>query len=123
MGATVLVVDDEPLILTSICRLIDDMDIDILTAENAEEALDLCSNTKVDVMLTDQCMPGMSGIELLKKVQGSSPATVGILMSGKKECPEANEELAAGMLHCYIRKPWNPRELIEAIDTAIKKQP
>ena len=97
------------------------MDISLLTAESAAEALELCNHTKVDVVLTDQCMPGMSGIELLKEVRDNSPATVGILMSGQKECPEADTELSKGKIHSYIRKPWNPKELIEAIDTAIKK--
>lgn len=118
---TLLIVDDEPLIITSICRLIEDMDITLLTAQSGEEALRLLYDNKVAVVLTDQCMPGMSGIDLLEEIHDGFPSTIGLLMSGKKECPEATSALKKGEIHAYLNKPWEALKLIEAIETALEK--
>ncbi len=114
-----MVVDDEPLILSSISRLLDEMDIALITATNAAEALHLLADHEVAVLLTDHCMPAMSGLELAKTVRSRWPATLAILMSGENKYQEETDGLAADSNHAFINKPWQPGELIDALETAL----
>ena len=117
---TLLIVDDEPLITASICRLVEDKDISLLTAENGEEALRLLFDTTVSLVLTDMCMPSMGGLELVKVIKKNFPETKVILMSGQNKCKKAQDAIKRGEVVSYITKPWDPRELLDIIDAALK---
>lgn len=85
MKKSVLVVDDEPRILESLERLrrtIHDQDWEFLYAENGPKALDLLSQTQVDIVISDMYMPAMDGMALLKKVKELYPEKIRILLSG-----------------------------------------
>src|SRR3990172_10572091 len=78
---TVLVVDDEASNRESLQKIFGKEGLRVLLAEGAKEALDLCRTHKVEVVLTDLIMPGVSGIELLRGVRAVSPETEGVLMT------------------------------------------
>lgn len=96
----------------------------IHTAQSGEEAIELLKNNQFDLVITDQNMPGMSGIEFLRKAFDESDKcqTSSIMISGftkKKEVDKAKKEK---LLQRFISKPWNKDELKEIIDETIKQE-
>src|SRR5438874_12410302 len=85
---SVLVVDDEPYILSTLSVLLGN-EFEVLTAGSAEAAKTVFAERKVDMILSDQRMPGTSGVELLEWVRQSSPKTVRLLMTGFAELEDA----------------------------------
>lgn len=117
-----LVDDDEPT-LSAIKRLLAEADteIDILSATNAQEALDIFENTPITVLLTDNLMPGMSGIELLSQVKVTSPDTVRLMMTGYADLETAVKSINDGEVYKFIVKPWDDSDLINTLEEAIDR--
>lgn len=117
----VLVVDDEVHSLDAIRRTLDE-DFRILTATSADEARDLLGRYPVSVILCDQRMPGMTGVEFLKEVRERWPEIVRIVISGYTD----SEDIIAGIndagIYQYILKPWAPAHLIDTVRQAIEAQ-
>ena len=109
MKPTVLVVDDEPRILDSICDLLED-DFAVLIATDAEAALRLLKAEKIAVILSDQRMPGMTGNQLLAKAKEISEATR-ILITGYTDINALIQAVNYGQIYTYITKPWDPMHL------------
>jgi two-component system, cell cycle sensor histidine kinase and response regulator CckA len=107
-SASILVVDDESLILTMAEAILTEYGYRVLTAGNGQKALDLLARaeTQVDLVVTDLVMPAMSGRELVERVQQLRPAAKILCMSG---C-----ELPADRRHgaAYLQKPFTCRELL-----------
>jgi two-component system cell cycle response regulator CpdR len=83
MARTVLVVDDEPLVLDLTASMLEDMGCDVVTATNGAEALNmLASDHHITILITDINMPGMSGYELAVQAQSSRPGLQVLLLSG-----------------------------------------
>jgi phosphoserine phosphatase RsbU/P len=107
---TVLLVDDEPDILASLDALLR-RDYRILKATSGRAALDLLNQEHVDVVLTDQRMPDMSGIELLKHAHSAHREVVRLLMTGYADLPTMVDAINVGSVYRYVPKPWEPEEL------------
>ena len=73
---TILLVDDEPFVLTALNRLLGRLGQEIVTCGSGAEALDILGKKKVSVLISDQKMPGMTGVELLEKTRELQPETV-----------------------------------------------
>lgn len=116
---SVLVVDDEPYILSTLAALLC-KDYEILTAESSQAAQAIFNNRQVDILLSDQKMPQMSGVRLLEWVREHHPRTVRLLMTGFAELEEAVEAINRGQVYRYIFKPWRVEELLEIINTAAR---
>ncbi len=101
-----LFVDDEKQILTSLNTLFD-TDYNVFTATNGPNALEIISNNTIDIIVSDQRMPEMQGIDLLKCVKDLSPKTTRILMTGYADLDLAVTELNNGEIFSFIEKPWN----------------
>jgi len=115
-----LIVDDEPRILSALKRCLRREDFEIETAENAAAARRVLETGTVDVVLSDHKMPGESGVELLAWVARTQPKTARILMSGwTGEIPEP--ALAAARLFEVIAKPWDEEALRETIRDALSE--
>jgi DNA-binding NtrC family response regulator len=71
-----------------------------------------------DVVITDQKMPALTGLELIEEIARSSPGTVRVLISGFTDAPEIARALAGRRIHNFVLKPIDSARLIEAIDTA-----
>ncbi len=114
---SLLVVDDEPYILSALAAFLHD-DFDVLTADSVEAAQRLFGERSIDIVLTDQKMPRMSGVQLLEWVRQKSPATVRLMMTGFAELEEAVEAINKGQVFRYLFKPWKPEELLEVLRSA-----
>lgn len=121
MAATVLFVDDEDNVLKSIDRLFFDDDMRILKAANAEEALNIFGKEEIAVIVSDHCMPGMKGIELLSKVRELSPDTLKILMTAHADLGVAVNAINQGEVFRFIIKPWDNGNLVSTVREAVKR--
>ena len=114
----VLLVDDDPSVLSALRRGLRRVAVRVETARTAHEALARLEVDSVDLVISDQKMPGMSGVELLTTVRARWPGTGRILLSGwTSEISEA--DLAGADLCCVIAKPWDDGELQRAIRKAV----
>lgn len=114
-NGTVLIVDDEPYILNALKRLLADSDCTVLTALNAVDGLDLIQRHDVNVVISDYCMPGQTGVEFLSQVKIISPATERILMTAHASLDTAIQAINRGEIFRFIIKPWDNDVLLDAI--------
>lgn len=114
---SLLVVDDEPYILATLASLLNP-DFEVLTADSGEAAQRIFSQREIDLVLSDQKMPRMSGVHLLEWVRVHHPKTVRLLMTGFAELEEAVNAINRGQVYRYISKPWRPDDLIETLLSA-----
>ena len=105
-----LLVDDESRILSALCRTLRREGYEILTAESVSEGLRILESRKVDLVLTDQKMPGMSGLEFLGLVADRYPDVARLVITGwPEEIPRDQIELLG--IRALIPKPWDDQEL------------
>jgi|GEM_PF-991729 len=107
----ILCVDDEDAILKSLNRLLSKEPYLVDLASSAREAMDLMDRQAYAVLLTDQRMPGMSGMELIQNIKVSSPATVRIMLSGQADIQEVMEALETNDISLFLKKPWDRDQL------------
>jgi DNA-binding NtrC family response regulator len=110
MPYKILIVDDEPANLRTLARLFRE-DYEVLTAASGDEALALLGKHDVALLITDQRMPGMTGIELLKKTVPLRPRMVRIILTGYTDVDALVEAINCGQVYRYVAKPWNNDEL------------
>lgn len=120
LNPRILVVDDEEGIRTTLSRILQLTyeDCRIMTAETAEQALELAGDSQFDILVTDLKLPEMNGLDLMKLLQGNSPRTQSIVMTAY-----GNDDILAQAndLGClaYLEKPFDLDELVAHIDRAI----
>lgn len=119
MSQTVLFVDDEPNILTGILRSVRHEPYRSLTATSAEHALTILRETPVDVVVSDEQMPGMSGLELLTTVHQQHPEIVNVMLSGQASMGTVVRALNHGQLYRFLIKPSSIDELSATIRQAL----
>lgn len=114
----VLVVDDEVRSLETLRRTLEE-DFQILTADSAREAEAILKRDWVQVILCDQRMPEMTGVEFLRNVRQQWPDVIRIIISGYTD----SEDIIAGIneagIYQYITKPWNPDSLLLTVRAAV----
>lgn len=115
---TLLLVDDEPNIVASLKRLFRRDGLLILTAGSGAEGLDMLSKYKVDVIVSDQRMPGMTGIEFLRAAKASHPDTIRIVLSGFTELQSVTDAINEGAVYRFLTKPWDDEQLREHVQQA-----
>lgn len=113
-----LIVDDEEGVISSLLRLFHNENYYLLTAKNGEEALRLLSTHSVQVIITDQRMPGMTGIELLDRVCELYPNTVRIVMSGYADTRVITDAINQDHIYKFIFKPWDNEQLLANVREA-----
>jgi len=116
---TILIVDDDDAIRAILYDLLSDK-YECNTASTAEEALQDIAVETYDAILTDIAMPGLTGLELLKKIQEHDSATPVILISGNggEQDPEDLEALGA---FAYVTKPFDLNEIEQVVERAVTK--
>jgi CheY-like chemotaxis protein len=102
---TVLFVDDDELILRSLERGLLDESYDKLFAKSSKEALEILKRKKVHVIVTDMCMPEMTGLELLRFVRTEYPNITGIVLTGYEPDTELRNAIEQGEIFWLIHKP------------------
>ena len=108
---TVLFVDDEVNILKALKRLLRQDDMSVLCAAGAHEAFELLEQNPAQVVVTDQRMPDMCGVDLLSSVRERWPDVVRMMLTGYTEMGVAVEAINRGEIYRLITKPWNDDEL------------
>ncbi len=117
---TLLIVDDDDAIRGMLFDLLSER-YECNTASMAEEALQYIEVQDYDAILTDIAMPGLTGLELLKKIQEHHSTTPVILISGKgsEQDPKALMDLGA---FAYVTKPFNLDEIEQVVERAVAKK-
>jgi two-component system NtrC family sensor kinase len=118
---TILCVDDEPSILSSIKRLFLDDNYAILTAGSGEEGLEILGNMPVQIVISDGRMQGMKGSEFLKEVSRQWPETVRIALSGHADPASIVAAINEGQIYRFLPKPWSDVELKMTVANAVEK--
>jgi len=108
---TILCVDDEESILSSLNRLLRKEGYKILTASSAKEGLKLLEENKVNLVITDQRMPEMDGAHFLAKVRESYPTVIRIMLTGYTDVDAIADSINKGHIYKMFFKPWNNENL------------
>lgn len=108
----VLFVDDDPRLLASLKRGLLDEPYEVLLASSGHEALDILGSCDVDVLVTDVCMPEMSGLELVEIVRRQYPKARRVLLSGQLHFASPNasfvvRRVLSGDIFAFVPKPWD----------------
>jgi DNA-binding NtrC family response regulator len=119
MSYKILIVDDEPANLRTLARLFRDQ-YQVLTAGSGVEALELLDQHDVALLITDQRMPEMTGIELLKKTVSLRPRMVRMILTGYTDVEALVEAINCGAVYRYVTKPWNNDELRLTVKRALE---
>jgi len=117
----ILVVDDDPLILDSLARLVSAQNYDAVAADSGKKALAEIARMQFDVILLDLNMPDMNGVELLSRLAEQGIATPVIVVSGDTAIDSAVNALRHGATD-FIRKPYKPEELLKRIGNTLSNQ-
>lgn len=116
----VLFVDDEENIVRSLARLFMDEDFTVFTATSADKGLELLeAETDIGVVVSDQRMPGMSGVDFLARVKEMRPETLRILLTGYTDLATVKDAINKGGAYRYIQKPWSDDDLVQTVREAI----
>jgi DNA-binding NtrC family response regulator len=115
---TLLIVDDEERILSSLRRALRAEDFAVVTADNAAAGLQILASQRVDCVVSDHKMPGLSGLEFLERVAALHPGCARILITGWTEAVP-REELERIGVRALIPKPWVPEELRRVLRQAM----
>jgi response regulator RpfG family c-di-GMP phosphodiesterase len=117
---TVLVVDDEEGILKALRRLLSDSNIKVLTAPGGKEALKLLKDNRVSLIISDQRMPKMTGVEFLHRAREISPDTIRILLTGYADIDATIEAINSGAIRYYFNKPWDEEFFLSRINESLE---
>jgi len=118
----VLFVDDEPNITSALKRSLRREPYEILSATSAQEALELLATRNVDVVISDEKMPGMSGSEFLAEVCRRYPTTICMMLTGQASLDAAIRAINEGEVYRFFTKPCNDADLRVTIRHAIQQQ-
>lgn len=120
---TVLVVDDDPLILRVVATVLDLEEYEVVTATSAEEALDRLESARPDLVVSDVMMPEMDGFELCEKIRSDpAMATLPIILLTARDSDEDRRRGAEVGGGAYLTKPFSPLELIDEIDRLLQER-
>ena len=108
---TLLLVDDEENVIAALRRLLRTEGWLVLSATSAEQALQLMARNEIDVILSDQRMPGMTGVELLRRAKQLYPETIRLVLSGYTELQSITDAINEGAIYKFLAKPWDDAEL------------
>jgi putative nucleotidyltransferase with HDIG domain len=121
MNSTVLFVDDEIPILHALERTFQESGLRVLTANSAAEALQTLEQVEIAVIVSDNLMPGMNGIELLTRVRMLSPDTVRIMMTAFADLKIAIDAINKSEVFRFVTKPWANDDLISVVNEGITR--
>lgn len=117
---TLLIVDDEVNILSSLSRLLRMDNLEVNTAENAYKGLEkLKTMGGADIIISDNCLPDLTGIDFFVKVRQLYPDSIRILITGYPDLDSAIQAINKGQVYRYIPKPWDNEELKLVVKQAL----
>jgi response regulator RpfG family c-di-GMP phosphodiesterase len=113
----ILYVDDEINNLISFKALFR-VKYSVMTAESGKEAIKILDNNDINIIITDQRMPEMTGVQFLESILESHPEPMRILLTGYADLNAVIEAVNKGKIYHYLSKPWNEHELDKTIQDA-----
>jgi len=116
----ILIVDDEQNVTRALARSLSFEEYSIVTADNGLDALEFIKENKIDLIISDQRMPQMTGVEFLSKAWELYPDAVRILLTGYADFDEALQAINEAGIHKLVQKPWHDGELKTGIKDALK---
>ncbi len=114
----ILLLDDEERILNAL-RIIFRSQYEIFTATEGSQALDILRAQRIHVVISDQRMPTMTGVEFLRQAREVSPNTVRILLTGFSDLSAIVDSVNEGEVFRFLNKPWGNRELLSVVGEAV----
>ena len=117
---TLLVVDDE----ADVCDSVHDLlrrQFNVLKAKSAAEGYKVMETEEVHIIMTDQRMPQVTGVELLKKIRAGHPRAVRMLFTGYADLDSIIAAINQGHIFQFLKKPWQPEELEAAVREAAQE--
>lgn len=120
-AARVLVVDDEELIVLALRETLTKEGYSVATAVSAEQALDLVSQEEFALILTDQKMPGLTGLQLLSEAKKIQPHATRVLITGVLDLDTVIASINKGEIYRFIVKPWLREELLATAANAVQR--
>ena len=117
---TLLLVDDEVNILNALKRVLRREGYQVLTAENTDLAFELLAKFPVQVIISDQRMPGMSGTAFLERAKRLYPDTVRIILSGYTDLASITDAINRGAIYHFLTKPWEDDKLRAEVREAFR---
>lgn len=119
-GVRILLVDDEPILLKAVEFKLKKEGMDVTTASNGEDAVEILQNSdSFDLLISDVMMPGLSGMELLKSVKANNSQMKVLLLTGLKTEDTVVDAFDMGA-DDFMTKPFNPKELVLRVKKLIK---
>jgi len=115
-----LVVDDEPDVCDSVYDLLR-QEFQVLKAPSAVEGARLMQENEVHIIMTDQRMPNVTGVELLKNVRHRHPMSIRLLFTGFADLEAIIEAINHGHIFKFVKKPWQPEELLTVVREAAQE--
>jgi DNA-binding NtrC family response regulator len=119
MQYKIMIVDDEPVNLRTLERLFR-REYQVITASSGAEALTLLQQHDLALLISDQRMPEMTGIELMKNTVALRPQMARILLTGYTDVSALIEAINSGLVYRYVTKPWNNDDLRVTVSRALE---
>lgn len=117
---TILVVDDDAAVRVALGGMLERSGYRVLTAEDGEEALQRLEEEGAGIIISDQHMPGMTGIDLLKLVRVRHPRTVRIMITGEKDPEIPVRSINESEVYRFVRKPWDNANMKTIVSLAFE---
>jgi DNA-binding NtrC family response regulator len=115
---TLLFVDDEPTILTAL-KVVFRRGYEVLTTTDGEEALQWLATRRIDVIVCDQRMPKITGVEVLSRARFVAPSTIRLLLTGYADSEAVMGAINDGEVHRFLQKPWDNDALRASVEQAV----
>lgn len=119
---TLLIVDDDQNIVAALKRLLRKDGYHIVTAESGHEGLQKLAENEVDVIVSDQRMPGMTGVEFLRRTKELYPETIRMVLSGFTELRTITDAINEGAIYKFLTKPWDDEHVRTHIQEAFHQK-
>lgn len=118
----VVSIDDDPQVLRSLDRLLREEPYEFLTTEKPDQALDWILQKHASMIIADQRMPSMSGLDLLEMVKLCSPSTVRVMLTGHSDLTGVMRIKKIDAIQHFLRKPWDCEELKHCLRELLRRQ-
>jgi len=121
---TVLILDDEPNVLTSLNALLDsETDYNVLAFASSQEALEAIQTNEIDLAIVDYLMPGdLNGIDFLLTLKQKQPFSIRMILTAYADKENVIKAINEVGLFKYLEKPWNNADLLETIREGLEKR-
>jgi DNA-binding NtrC family response regulator len=113
----ILVVDDEPEMLFSLRNLLR-REFEVVTAGSGAEGIEILQTQPVHVVMTDQRMPQMTGVQFLTQIKDEHPEAIRMIFTGYADISAVIDAINQGNVYRYVTKPWDPEDLVAALREA-----